>query len=334
MRGSRCRLFSTVRFIKVGFLVIISSTILLASDQQNEARELFSKARALSELRTPDGQPFRLEAHIHRSENGKVTDGEYVEVWVSPRQWRREIALGDDHYLQIADSADEKHAWVVEPDDHPGFARQIIELAASGDLDEENLKAPKVHDKRGAPVICVENKGEFEGKVSTCFDRNTNALQSTESSSHGYRTRHLYSQYVPFGHYSVPREIISESSERQLEFTITSLATALDIDSTLFSRPSYAELRPLCKKMTRPHAQYEPDPTYPDGESGDHLVVLQVVVGIDGKPHYVKVIKSQGPAFDESAVRAVEGWNFRAATCEGEAVPTSIDVEISYRLRP
>lgn len=323
-------MFSVVRLIGLGLLVIISSTILLASDQQNEARELFSKARALSELRIPDGQPFRLEAHIRRSENGKVTDGEYVEVWVSPRQWRREIALGDDHYLQIADAGDEKHAWVVEPDDHPGFARQIIELADFGDLDEENLKAPKVHDKRSAPVICVENKGEFDGKVSTCFDRNTNALQYAESSSHGYKTRHSYSQYAPFGHYSVPREIISESSERQLEFTTTRLTTALDIDPTLFSRPSYAELRPLCKKVTRPHVQYEADPTYPDGETGDHVVVLQVVVGIDGKPHYVKVIKSQGSAFDESAVRGVEGWTFRPASCEGEAVPISINVEISF----
>ncbi len=77
-----------------------------------------------------------------------------------------------------------------------------------------------------------------------------------------------------------------------------------------------------------------PPPEYPielacAGIGG--VSTLKVVVGIEGIPTEVGVFKSSGqPALDEAAQKAVHGWQFKAATRNGQAVSQTIQVPVTF----
>lgn len=77
-----------------------------------------------------------------------------------------------------------------------------------------------------------------------------------------------------------------------------------------------------------------PPPVYPielacQGIGGTST--LKVVIGTDGKPGQIEVVNGSGnPQLDEQARKAVEGWQFRAATRAGQAVSTTIQVPVSF----
>ena len=77
-----------------------------------------------------------------------------------------------------------------------------------------------------------------------------------------------------------------------------------------------------------------PPPVYPIELACQAIggtTTLKVVVGTDGKPGQVQLVSGSGNAqLDEQAQKAVEGWQFKAATRAGQAVPTTIQVPVSF----
>ena len=77
-----------------------------------------------------------------------------------------------------------------------------------------------------------------------------------------------------------------------------------------------------------------PPPVYPIElacQAVGGTTTLKVVVGTDGKPGQIQVVSGSGNAqLDEQAQKAVEGWQFKAATRAGQAVPTTIQVPVSF----
>lgn len=77
-----------------------------------------------------------------------------------------------------------------------------------------------------------------------------------------------------------------------------------------------------------------PPPEYPlelacMGVGG--TTTLKVVVGIEGKPSEVTQLSSSGnPQLDEQARTAVLAWQFNAATRNGQKVPATIQVPVSF----
>lgn len=59
--------------------------------------------------------------------------------------------------------------------------------------------------------------------------------------------------------------------------------------------------------------------------------VLKVVVGPQGTPTEVSLISSSGNSqLDDSAIHRVREWKFNAATRNGQPVPTTIQVPVSF----
>jgi TonB family protein len=61
-------------------------------------------------------------------------------------------------------------------------------------------------------------------------------------------------------------------------------------------------------------------------------VVLYVVVGADGKPRDLKVIRSLGLGLDEKAISAVSGWAFRPGQKSGEPVNVQASIDVNFRI--
>jgi TonB family protein len=61
-------------------------------------------------------------------------------------------------------------------------------------------------------------------------------------------------------------------------------------------------------------------------------VVLMVVVGVDGRIHDVRVVRSLGMGLDEKAMDAAKLWRFEPGTKDGKPVAIELPMEISFRL--
>jgi periplasmic protein TonB len=78
-----------------------------------------------------------------------------------------------------------------------------------------------------------------------------------------------------------------------------------------------------------------PDPEYTEQAREAKLqgmCVLGLIVGADGKPRDIRVIRSLGMGLDEKAVAAVRQWAFAPATKDGTPVPVQISIQVTFRL--
>src|SRR5438552_19113869 len=61
-------------------------------------------------------------------------------------------------------------------------------------------------------------------------------------------------------------------------------------------------------------------------------VVLEAVIGADGVPKVVRVVRSLGYGFDESAIAALERWRFNPGRKDGVPLHVGLNVEIDLIL--
>jgi TonB family protein len=87
--------------------------------------------------------------------------------------------------------------------------------------------------------------------------------------------------------------------------------------------------------VSAPRPIYSPDPEY--SEEARHAkfqgtVILYVIVGADGKPHDIRIMRSLGMGLDEKAIEAVRTWRFDPARKNAQPVSVQISVEVTFRL--
>ncbi|MGA3212118.1 MAG: energy transducer TonB [Terriglobales bacterium] len=90
-------------------------------------------------------------------------------------------------------------------------------------------------------------------------------------------------------------------------------------------------------EVTPPKLIYAPDPPYSAEAQKKKLrgtVVLQAVIGTDGGPCSVSVVRSLGMGLDENAVATVSEWRFQPARKGGQPVATEVNVEVTFRWSP
>jgi TonB family protein len=93
--------------------------------------------------------------------------------------------------------------------------------------------------------------------------------------------------------------------------------------------------RPGIGGVTPPRELYAPDPEYSEQARQVKFqgsVLLWMVVGADGRPKDVRVVRSVGLGLDEKALQAVSTWRFEPGRKDGQPVATQINVEVNFRL--
>jgi TonB family protein len=84
-----------------------------------------------------------------------------------------------------------------------------------------------------------------------------------------------------------------------------------------------------------PVTTHSPSPEYSkeaENAKVEGVVVVQGVVGTDGRFRDVKVVKALGYGLDEEAIKCVEKWRFKPAKSGGNPVPVVINIEVRFQL--
>ena len=84
-----------------------------------------------------------------------------------------------------------------------------------------------------------------------------------------------------------------------------------------------------------PRLTWAPDPKYPKsarnvGHQGTSI--LNLVVGTDGKPHDITIVRPLDEELDAFALAAVQKWRYRPALRDGEPVEVQVHARVRFRL--
>jgi len=114
-----------------------------------------------------------------------------------------------------------------------------------------------------------------------------------------------------------------------------------DSSSTLSTVPSdlpddatFSQYQRVTGGIKPPKATHAPDPKFPvlppDAEQHGTVVLL---VGVNSKGHVeaVRVLRSDEPAFEQSAVATVKKWRFKPGEKNGQPVPVQVTVEMKFQ---
>jgi TonB family protein len=75
-------------------------------------------------------------------------------------------------------------------------------------------------------------------------------------------------------------------------------------------------------------------PKFPAGHAEKNysgICLVSLVVDASGLPEQVRIAKSLGPDFDQSALAAVQQYRFEPAVFNGRPVPVSVKLQIDFR---
>jgi TonB family protein len=109
-------------------------------------------------------------------------------------------------------------------------------------------------------------------------------------------------------------------------------------DAANFECTQDAELVRTLKdpSVKAPRALHTPEPKYSRSarkQKIQGIVTLSVIIGTDGRPRDVKVVKSLEASLDANAIEAVKTWKFAPATKDDRPVAVAMRLEIDYKLR-
>lgn len=97
--------------------------------------------------------------------------------------------------------------------------------------------------------------------------------------------------------------------------------------------PGY--FHPGVNGVSAPRAIFTPEPEFSEEARKakyQGVVVLDIVVGVDGRVHSPKVIRSLGMGLDEKAIERVKDWKFDPAQKDGRPVPVEMAIEVAFNL--
>jgi protein TonB len=87
--------------------------------------------------------------------------------------------------------------------------------------------------------------------------------------------------------------------------------------------------------VTAPVAKFTPDPDYSEEARKakyQGTVTLYAVIGPDGKPHSLRVVRSLGMGLDEKALEKVRTWLFEPGRKDGQPVAVAMSIVVDFHL--
>ncbi len=328
----------TVRYIAIIFCFAILTSLSFAENKAEQAAALIAHAKQVSDIRAEGSPAFvlRAEFKILRDSAHPIT-GSYTENWASRALSRTEISAGEFKKTEVIN---DRKRWELTsgsemPKDVSTAANRVAYRLDRLPLDSRG--PAKVTERTNASwtLRCIVGHDDaLGGRQELCFEKSSGQFvaESTPFASQGGElvSRCAFVNFQKFGDKRFPKSIQCFEGEKPVfEAEIVQLTFAEPIDKSVYSSLPGAKEFPNCPvELKHPEAIDRPDPSY-RGSAGPTVVSL--VVGTDGKAKDMKIVTSAGPGLDSSALEALRHWRFKPASCAGEPMETSINVEFVVR---
>lgn len=301
---------------------------------QEEALQFLNRVRETTHMDAPASPPIRLQAHVVAApvERGKPQlEGTYVLTWASPDRWKEEVTFPGYHRVRIAS---QRKLWTAA--DPPAEPLRVYQLSQLFDLRSqwtlhpgESASLQKAKTYKGIRTQCVRIKGHLQSAREVCADASTLLPVGTRNWSE-------YAEFQPVAGKQFPSVMraFGEGGNLVLEVRVNRMAPA-NSDESVFQPPPQAVSWDWCADAEPPQVIEARPPAYPpaaraNGQQG--VVYVYAVVGVDGSPHGLGVLRSAGRDFDAAALAAVLDWKFRPAMCGDKPVPSEKIIEVTYAL--
>jgi len=304
-----------------------------------QATAMFAKALALSDLRAPGSPPFELRGTVTALQRGrKHVTGTYLLKWASPEKWREEVHFlnytrvrvgGKNQYWQSRTTSYEVQP-VLELDQGLDFLKELHVWArpeAMNDLKSVKLHQAKIEKMKADCVTLTLKVPEYEPDY--CFDPSDGTLLK--------RGGNEFSKFIPFSGKLFPGNIrIDDSSAAPITLIVNSISPLGSADPGDFQFPADATAWPSCDDPdSLPKIRQRVFPIYPVNEKFGHIqgkVFVYCVIGLDGRLYNLRVLSAPDIGLANSAVTALEQWQYTPETCHGTPVPVETLLTIVYNL--
>jgi hypothetical protein len=314
------------------------------SQEKAEAQALFDRARALSDLRSEGGSPFRLKALFHVKVGDDVLAGDYVLTWQSKNRWRDELTF--PRFVQVRVSTEEA-TWVSRNTNHQPLPVLLFLLGLHPDLPSEIPKDWQVSiSERQSSGVTLLNE-QPTGQNATLAEEKCVDVQLLPvdrnycfDSSSGLLTRYAewgtaweYSYYSLWNGKRYPEILHITQRDREIaEARITSLVAASNVSPETFLPPGGAEERPRCEHPSRPTlANPLGQPILPRFRS-NHLTPVWIEVGADGRVEdAVFLVPLADREEEHDLFKLLRRQRFEPANCGKVAIPSAIIFWVSVR---
>jgi TonB family protein len=324
-----------------------------------DPREIFAAAAPFYNFTSPELKPWHLKATYQLyDEKGKPSEqGTYEYWWASPQvyrsTWTRPGATHADWHMTggFAHQDTGERLGYFEKDLNSYF---LSPLPTETSLDPTkvllNLET-KTLGKVKVPCIMViplkfadskAAKSPLGSSPTYCFDAQVPVLRFTFNFS---SVTTEFNHIVKVQNRYLAREVLVLYGERKLLSATVDTITTLDPSDPAFTPSPDATVVKLNHQLNNKiqigaavmagMLVKKTAPLYPPGAKSARIsgtVLLQAVIGKDGKIHDLHVILSPSSLLSDSAREAVSHWEYRPYLLNGEPVEVETTINVIYTL--
>jgi hypothetical protein len=283
---------------------------------------IFDRMRQAVDIRLEGSPAFHLKASFNSEDVG--VKGSYEETWISPKKWRREVAVNDAVVVEVQT---EDAFYRTFPGKYaPRLADDILD-ALSFNLPGDN--GTDFHEPDwtavDAKLFNLSTLRLSQGYINPqgrpdAFTQVYFVEEKTGFVRGRFHYVHLtvFNDLQMFGEKNFARKLTLLGTDvKKMEITVDTLELAKDVNQTIFQLPG---TKPVFTKeeedqrFTQPQLIYTVKPT-PSGWHGDAMCDLQ----IDEHGH-VRSVEVKGIT-DDSVVKSIRAalmtWEYQPATING-----------------
>lgn len=315
---------------KTTLVLVLSLLLLLPSSGttadkkklQEEGAALLARAAELSNIRCSGCLPFRLQAKWRAAGHDRnVLEGTYLLIWVSPNEWREEIAFPGFSQLRVGG---EDKMWQVRNLPYlPLPAYQVgrtLDLTSRLKLNPDTtIRKLRSRKRDGHEMKCVELKRKETRPWPVCLDPMNDTVNSIGSSSDAYE----YSDYKDLGEKRFPGTLRSvEIGTEIVHISVQELSAAPTLDPSLFLPPPGAKAFAWCENP-EPAKELEwgkSDVAISFAQRGTFALAIYAAIATDGSVQRVTLLQSARRDIDANQLERVKKARFRPKMCNGTPV--------------
>lgn len=289
------------------------------------ARELSQSSDNTSKGAYKESGTFTLYRVVAGTANGTIH-----KYFADSKNWIEEIRVGTYQKI-VAQKGDDKY-----DHDNSDFTPLMIQRALTPDLEiGEHQKLKKITEVKigETEADCVyldpRDRTFYSASHTLCFDSSKGTLLQDEQPDKTV----TWSDYQDVAGWLLPAHIeISQHGSKTLD-AVLSYQSDPALTPAGIKIPVGIKPHASCSKVDPPKVLTRGNPVFPPGQRNSNAtVVLQVILGTDGRVHETQVAQTAGKAFDDEAEKAARDYRFRPAMCNGTPMQVTIEIEMKFEL--